>query len=138
MDLRKNATRRTGLINEETYKKMNWSKIERENNLAKAGMLVNAGLRLIKREDSLISAWDLRSYSFLFNNYIPYTANPKLWVHGNLNLNTGLFKVTDNIYQVRGFDFANMTFINSALEENVNVGVAMSRRGVYQKCTRRI
>lgn len=201
-DLRKNATRKTMLINQETYKKMNWRKITTENNLAKTGMLVDGNLPVIKSEDQLIPVWDLRRYSFLYNNCIPYTANPKLWVQGNLNLNTGLFKVTDNIYQVRGFDFANMTFVkgntgwiiidclssketaegainfvndyfgqipvsaviithshedhyggilgvldsfakedvkiyapknfvNSALEENVNVGVAMARRGIY-------
>lgn len=200
-DLRKNATSKTGSINEETYKKMDWSKIQVENNLAKAGMLVDAHLPVIRSEDSLIPVWDLRRYAFLFNNTIPYTVNPKLWVQGNLNLNAGLFKVTENIYQVRGFDFANMTFIkgntgwiiidclssketaeaairlvhhyfgespvsaviithshqdhyggvlgvlgfakedvtiyapknfvHSALEENVNAGVAMARRGIY-------
>lgn len=193
--LRKNATQQTMLKNEDTYKKIDWSKVETENNLAKAVMLVNANLPVIKREDSFIPVWDL-------SNDKPYTVNPKLWVHGNLNLNTGLFKVTDRIYQVRGFDLANMTFIkgntgwiiidclgsaetaeaalqfvanyfgeipvsaviithshedhfggilgildkfskedvkiyapknfiNAALEENVNVGVAMSRRGIY-------
>jgi alkyl sulfatase BDS1-like metallo-beta-lactamase superfamily hydrolase len=110
-DLRRNATSKTMLKNEETYKKINWSKVENENNLAKTGMLVNAHLPVIRSEDSLIPVWDLRRYAFLFNNVIPYTVNPKLWVQGNLNLNAGLFKVTDNIYQVRGFDFANMTFI---------------------------
>lgn len=200
--LRKNATQQTMLKNEDTYKEIDWSKVETENKLAKAGMLVNANLPVIKIEDSFLPVWDLRRYAFLLNNYIPYTVNPKLWVQGNLNLNTGLFKVTDRIYQVRGFDLANMTiikgntgwiiidclgsaetaeaalqfvenyfgeipvsaviithshedhfggilgildkfskedvkiyapknFINAALEENVNVGVAMSRRGIY-------
>lgn len=110
-NLRRNATCRTGFINEETYKRMNWSKIAIENNLAKAGMLVDANLPLIKREGSLFPAWDLRGYAFLFKNCIPYTVNPKLWVQGNLNLNVGLFKVTDNIFQVRGFDLANISFI---------------------------
>ncbi len=110
-DLRKDATSKTRLINEETYKKTNWSRTVIENNLAKAGMLANANLLVITKEDSLIPVWDLRRYAFLLNNCIPYTVNPKLWVQGNLNLNTGLFKVTDNIYQVRGFDLANMTFI---------------------------
>ncbi|MPN49178.1 hypothetical protein SDC9_196793 [bioreactor metagenome] len=73
-------------------------------------MLVDAGLPFIKG-DTLIPVWNLKGYEFLFNNYIPYTVNPKLWIQGNLNLNIGLFKVTDNIFQVRGFDFANMTFI---------------------------
>jgi alkyl sulfatase BDS1-like metallo-beta-lactamase superfamily hydrolase len=110
-DLRKNATRKTALINEETYSKINWAKVENETDLAKAGMLANAGLPVIRSNDSLIPVWNLRSYAYLFNKTIPYTVNPKLWIHGNLNLNAGLFKVTDNIYQVRGFDFANMTFI---------------------------
>lgn len=110
-NLRKNATPKTELINEAVYQRMDWGKVQAENNLAKAGMLVNANLLVIRSEDSLIPAWDLSRYAFLFNNSIPPTVNPKLWVQGNLNLNTGLFKVTDNIYQVRGFDFANMTFI---------------------------
>ncbi|HEX3046717.1 MAG TPA: alkyl sulfatase dimerization domain-containing protein [Bacillota bacterium] len=109
--VRKNATPKTTLINEETYQKLNWSKIQTENTLANTGLLVSAGLPVIKKEGSLLPVWDLRGYAFLFNNFIPPTANPKLWIQGNLNLNTGLFRVTDNIYQVRGFDFANMTFI---------------------------
>jgi alkyl sulfatase BDS1-like metallo-beta-lactamase superfamily hydrolase len=114
IDLRKNATSLTGLKNRETYKNIDWDKVQNENNLAKTGMLVNAYLPVIKREDSLIPVWDLRKYAFLLNNNIPFTVNPKLWIQGNLNLNAGLFKVTDNIYQVRGFDFANMTFIKGS------------------------
>ncbi|MGJ7921703.1 alkyl/aryl-sulfatase [Neobacillus sp. LXY-4] len=113
-DLRKDATTKTMQLNHETYQKINWSKVKVENKLAKAGMLVNTNLPVIHNQDSLISVWDLRRYSFLFNNYIPYTVNPKLWTQGNLNLNTGLFKITDNIYQVRGFDLANMTFVKGS------------------------
>lgn len=110
-DLRKDATRETVFNNRATYEKMEWSKINRESNFAKAGLLAYAGLKVIRGEDQIVPVWDLRGYSFLFNNYIPYTVNPKLWVQGNLNLNAGLFKVTDKIYQIRGFDLANMTFI---------------------------
>lgn len=110
IELRKNATAKTRQIHEQDYQKMNWDKIEVENNLAKTGLLVNANLPVIMG-NSPIPVWNLRSYAFLLNNQIPFTVHPKLWVHGNLNLNTGLFKVTDNIFQVRGFDFANMTFI---------------------------
>lgn len=109
-ELRKNATAKTRQIHEQDYQNMNWDKIEVENNLAKTGLLVNANLPVIMG-NSPIPVWNLRSYAFLLNNQIPFTVHPKLWVHGNLNLNTGLFKVTDNIFQVRGFDFANMTFI---------------------------
>lgn len=110
-DLRKDATRKTAFNNRETYEKMEWRKINREINFAKKGLLADAGPLVIRGEGQIVPVWDLREYSFLFNNYIPYTVNPKLWVQGNLNLNAGLFKVTDNIYQIRGFDLANMTFI---------------------------
>jgi alkyl sulfatase BDS1-like metallo-beta-lactamase superfamily hydrolase len=41
----------------------------------------------------------------------PPTVNPSLWRHAKLNARTGLFKVTEGIYQLRGFDIANMTLI---------------------------
>ena len=41
----------------------------------------------------------------------PATVNPSLWRHAMLNAQIGLFKVTDGIYQLRGFDIANMTLI---------------------------
>ena len=41
----------------------------------------------------------------------PPTVNPRLWRHAILNAQIGLFKVTDGIYQLRGFDVANMTLI---------------------------
>ncbi|WP_222610922.1 alkyl/aryl-sulfatase [Undibacterium curvum] len=41
----------------------------------------------------------------------PATVNPSLWRHARLNAQIGLFKVTDGIYQLRGFDIANMTLI---------------------------
>lgn len=108
--LRKDESYETGMINQETYNRINWSRVEVENELAKAGMLVDAGLPFIKG-DKMVPVWNLRGYEFLFNKYIPYTVNPKLWIQGNLNLNAGLFKVTNNIFQVRGFDFAYMTFL---------------------------
>src|SRR6266481_2797282 len=39
----------------------------------------------------------------------PPTVNPSLWRQAQLNATNGLFKVTDGIYQVRGFSQANMT-----------------------------
>ena len=37
--------------------------------------------------------------------------NPSLWRQAKLNAQIGLFKVTDGIWQLRGFDIANMTLI---------------------------
>jgi alkyl sulfatase BDS1-like metallo-beta-lactamase superfamily hydrolase len=41
----------------------------------------------------------------------PDTVNPSLWRHAVLNAQIGLFKVTDGVYQLRGFDMANITLI---------------------------
>nr|WP_295778547.1 alkyl sulfatase dimerization domain-containing protein [Rhodoferax sp.] len=53
---------------------------------------------------------DFEAYNFL-DGKAPDTVNPSLWRHAQLNANIGLFKVTDGVYQVRGFDIANMTLI---------------------------
>jgi alkyl sulfatase BDS1-like metallo-beta-lactamase superfamily hydrolase len=37
--------------------------------------------------------------------------NPILWRKAQLNMLYGLFKVTDRIYQVRGYDLSNITFV---------------------------
>lgn len=41
----------------------------------------------------------------------PATVNPSLWRHAKLDEQIGLFKVTDKIHQLRGFDNANITLI---------------------------
>ena len=40
--------------------------------------------------------------------------NPSLWRQQMLNTAAGLFKVADGIYQVRGYDIANMTLVEGA------------------------
>jgi alkyl sulfatase BDS1-like metallo-beta-lactamase superfamily hydrolase len=55
--------------------------------------------------------WDLAPYAFENDPAAPPTVNPSLWRQARLNLNHGLFKVTDRVYQVRGFDISNITFI---------------------------
>ncbi|MGL4562091.1 MAG: alkyl/aryl-sulfatase [Brevinema sp.] len=51
------------------------------------------------------------SFSFISNQSAPSTVNPSLWRQSQLNNISGLFEVTPTIYQVRGFDLANITFI---------------------------
>jgi alkyl sulfatase BDS1-like metallo-beta-lactamase superfamily hydrolase len=53
---------------------------------------------------------DFEAYNFL-DGKAADTVNPSLWRHAQLNANYGLFKVTDGVYQLRGFDIANMTII---------------------------
>ncbi len=56
-------------------------------------------------------AWSLIEYEFLYGDEVPPTVNPSLWRQAVLNMNNGLFKITDGIYQVRGFDMASMMII---------------------------
>ncbi|KAB3532940.1 MBL fold metallo-hydrolase [Alkaliphilus pronyensis] len=200
--LRKDATLKTRLINEGIYDNINWDKLKIEEELSKKSVVVKEQLPVIRSNESLLPVWDLKRYAFLLEEKMPHTVNPKLWEQGKMNLNAGLFKVTDKIYQVRGLDLANLSlvkgetgwividcltsketaeaainlaneyfedipistvifthshvdhyggilgvlssnterdikvyapkgFTNAVIEENVNAGVAMSRRGIY-------
>lgn len=55
-------------------------------------------------------AWSQREHAFL-QGPAPETVHPSLWRMAQLNAVHGLFKVTDRIYQVRGFSLANVTFV---------------------------
>ena len=56
--------------------------------------------------------WNPAAFNFLSGD-APDTVNPSLWRQANLNNIRGLFKVTEGIYQLRGFDLANTTLIRS-------------------------
>jgi alkyl sulfatase BDS1-like metallo-beta-lactamase superfamily hydrolase len=57
--------------------------------------------------------WDLEAYKAYIadNKPAPDTVNPSLWRNAQLNMEYGLFKVSDNVYQVRGYDLSNITFV---------------------------
>jgi alkyl sulfatase BDS1-like metallo-beta-lactamase superfamily hydrolase len=54
--------------------------------------------------------WDNDTYDFLDGD-APDTVNPSLWRQSKLVAEQGLFEVVEGIYQVRGFDLSNVTFI---------------------------
>ena len=56
-------------------------------------------------------AWDVDRYEFLKAEEGWPSVHPSTQRQGHLNQITGLYKVTDGIYQVRGLDLANITFI---------------------------
>jgi alkyl sulfatase BDS1-like metallo-beta-lactamase superfamily hydrolase len=65
----------------------------------------------VVRADSGTVLWNLGEYAFIDGELAPATVNPSLWRMARLNLANGLFKVTDRLYQLRGFDISNMTVI---------------------------
>jgi alkyl sulfatase BDS1-like metallo-beta-lactamase superfamily hydrolase len=59
-------------------------------------------------------AWDMGSYDFLLGGTDFDTIHPSLQRQAILNMEYGLYEVVpDQIYQVRGFDLANISFIRS-------------------------
>ncbi len=77
---------------------------------AKRGLIEAATDQVITGEGGRV-VWTLRGYEFLSREEAPDTVNPGLWRHARVNMANGLFKVTDRLYQVRGFDIANMSII---------------------------
>ncbi len=54
--------------------------------------------------------WDMSAFDFIQGD-APDSVNPSLWRQAILNNIHGLFEVTEGIYQVRGYDAANLTII---------------------------
>lgn len=54
--------------------------------------------------------WDLDAYAFVAGD-APATVNPSLWRHMKYLKQHGLYRVAENVWQVRGFDLSNMTVI---------------------------
>jgi alkyl sulfatase BDS1-like metallo-beta-lactamase superfamily hydrolase len=57
--------------------------------------------------------WNMDRFDFI-RGPAPASVNPSLWRQAQLNNIHGLFEVTPSIYQLRGFDLANMTLIAGA------------------------
>lgn len=81
----------------------------RDFEFADKGFLGTRADPLIKAADGRV-VWDLHAFDFL-NGEPPATVNPSLWRQSRLLAKHGLFQVTDRIWQVRGFDVANITFV---------------------------
>lgn len=57
------------------------------------------------------AVWDMNAYSFLDGNVSPDVVHPSLWRIAQLNCRHGLFQACERVYQIRGFDIANMTIV---------------------------
>lgn len=77
---------------------------------ANRGKIASFPSEAIKTEDGRV-AWNPESFSFINQDDQPGTVNPSLWRMANLNQFTGLFEVSEGVYQVRGADLANITII---------------------------
>src|SRR6266849_2929915 len=117
---------------------------------ASRGFIATLPDALIKDADGKV-VWDLGAYAFLEEDDAPASVHPSLWRLAQLNVEHGLFQACERIYQIRGFDIANMTivegadviagrvqvvapdkFLDFAVSENIIAGNAMARRAQYQ------
>jgi alkyl sulfatase BDS1-like metallo-beta-lactamase superfamily hydrolase len=100
----------TQKANEAVYSKLNF-KDDTDFQDAKRGFIATLtdGKILSKAGNVIINQND---FDFI-KGKAPATVNPALWRQGQLNNNNGLFKITDGVYQVRSFDVANISFIET-------------------------
>lgn len=82
---------------------------QRDLDFASRGYLGTRADPVIRTADGRV-AMDLNAFDFL-KGEAPATVNPSLWRQSQLTAKHGLFQVTDRVWQVRGFDTANMTFV---------------------------
>ena len=110
---KKPATEITAQKNAEVYQLLDFSD-EQESEFASRGFIAAPETLTIQAENGM-TIWSQDAYSFVRENETgPDTANPSLWRNTRQNALYGLFQVTDDIYQVRGYDVSNITFIRSA------------------------
>ena len=77
---------------------------------AQRGFIAPIPAAAVKRANGA-PVWSLAAYGFLDKEDAPDSVHPGLWRHARVNMITGLFKVTERLYQVRGYDISNMTII---------------------------
>jgi alkyl sulfatase BDS1-like metallo-beta-lactamase superfamily hydrolase len=104
---------------------------------ARRGFVEALGDQLIVRADGRL-VWTLAGYEFLGTEQAPDTVHPGLWRHARVNMANGLYKVTDRVHQLRGFDVSNMTIIEGdtgliVIDPLISTEVAKAALDLYRK-----
>lgn len=106
----KDATQHTVEVNSALYSKLDFEDTSEYENATKGLIAAPETLELKDADGNIV--WSQKAYSFV-DNYekAPDTVNPSLWENTKNNHAYGLFEVVEGIYQVRGYDMANLTVI---------------------------
>lgn len=106
----KSATEHTAKINAGVYDLLDFED-KQESEFALRGLIDAPDVLELKDENGNV-IWSQKAYTFLDETEkSPDSVNPSLWENSKNNHVYGLFEVTDGIYQVRGYDMANLTII---------------------------
>ena len=81
----------------------------RDFDAAQRGFIGKLSPCVIKDAEGRV-VWDNDQFDFISGD-APDTVNPSLWRQSTLNSLQGLFEVVPGIYQARGFDMSNVTFV---------------------------
>ena len=106
----KDATQGTLQANREMKEKLRW--LDRQDfEFAQRGFIARPSSAIV-RDASGKTVWNMDQFAFqTIDEPAPATVNPRLWRQEQLNSIYGLFKVTDRVYQVRGYDLSNISII---------------------------
>lgn len=106
------ATEATAQANAAWYDTLDFDDESEKENALRG--LIEAPESLVIYDENGKEVWNVDAYSFLDGQEtIPDSINPSLWRNTLYNSYAGLFEVCDGIYQVRGYDMANATFIRT-------------------------
>lgn len=91
-----------------------FSGLKSEQEFATYGLIDQGDGKIRSLKDPNIVLQDMEAlYGFLSTEENKGSVNPSLWEEAKLNNNYGLYKVTDGVYQVRGYSIANVTFVET-------------------------
>lgn len=114
----KDATAATQQVNNALFNQLPFSDNTDFTNAHK-GFIAPLPQDIIKGEQGNV-IWNPQQYSFIKEgDKAPETVNPSLWRQSQLINISGLFEVTDGVYQIRNLDLSNMTIIEG--KEGVTV-----------------
>ncbi|HEI8865640.1 TPA: MBL fold metallo-hydrolase [Serratia odorifera] len=106
----KDATAATKQANNALYEQLPFSDNTDFTNAHK-GFIAPLPQEVIKGEKGNV-IWNPQQYAFIKEGEkAPDTVNPSLWRQSQLINISGLFEVTDGVYQIRNLDLSNMTII---------------------------
>ncbi len=106
----KGATASTKQANDALYNQLPFSDNTDFTNAHK-GFIAGLPEEVIKGEQGNV-IWNPQQYAFIKEGEkSPDTVNPSLWRQSQLINISGLFEVTDGVYQIRNLDLSNMTII---------------------------
>lgn len=109
-DVRQDATQATRNANDALLQELPFADTSDFDN-ARKNLIAPLPPQVIKGQSGNLF-WNPQQYAFIKEGAkSPDTVNPSLWRQAQLITVSGLFKVTDGIYQVRNLDLSNMTII---------------------------